>query len=151
MLRYCTRMSWMARAKSGLRRWVSCIIPSSQWMQCIQHRRWSRLSYAKEEDVGRSFVLWEKWPSTFSSFTFEWSHLNAFSARIAAAPATATELRHVALNAQPILIFPFGWLWFHLFKNSNTDHMLDPKLIFVTGLVIFVSAVVRVVCPELLG
>ena len=28
---------------------------------------------------------------------------------------------------------------------------LGPKLIFVTGLVIFVTAVARLVCPDLLG
>ena len=29
--------------------------------------------------------------------------------------------------------------------------VLGPKLIFVTGLVIFVTAVARLVCPDLLG
>ena len=31
------------------------------------------------------------------------------------------------------------------------SHLLGPKLFFVTGLVIFVTAVARLVCPDMLG
>ena len=33
----------------------------------------------------------------------------------------------------------------------NAADVLGPELIFVTGLVIFVTAVARLVCPDLLG
>ena len=34
---------------------------------------------------------------------------------------------------------------------DDTNHLLGPKLFFVTGLVIFITAVARLVCPDLLG
>ena len=36
-------------------------------------------------------------------------------------------------------------------EYCSYTHVLGPKLFFVTGLVIFVSAVARLVCPDLLG
>ena len=36
-------------------------------------------------------------------------------------------------------------------KGVNNFDVLGPKLFFVTGLVIFVTAVARLVCPDLLG
>ena len=67
------------------------------------------------------------------------------------APDAAPTLAPTAITARAPLASQLAYKGWHDESAQGARDVLGPKLIFVTGLVMFVTAVARLVCPDLLG